>query len=202
MAHQTKATAERETCWEADWGVGVGPAGDVDVGQARRHAPDRPGRESRVAHGGRGSPVATLRCGPEPAPARPARAKRPVGRGMAPGSSPRRHVAPQPRSPRPGVTRPGRAAPGVVAARSLLALLALMLLVGAARLGGGLGGLPLAAPGPPPEHVEHVVEPGDTLWSIAGQVAPGADPRAVVDELAEAHGPGSLVPGETIVWSP
>lgn len=29
-----------------------------------------------------------------------------------------------------------------------------------------------------------MVMPGDTLWSIAGEVAPGADPRDVIDEIS------------------
>ncbi len=33
----------------------------------------------------------------------------------------------------------------------------------------------------------YVVEPGDTLWSIARRVAPGQDPRPVVDGLIEAN---------------
>lgn len=37
---------------------------------------------------------------------------------------------------------------------------------------------------PSPAHVRvYVVRPGDTLWTIAGRVDPGADPRAVVDAL-------------------
>ena len=35
--------------------------------------------------------------------------------------------------------------------------------------------------------VHYVVEPGDTLWSIARRVAPGRDPRPVVDALLEAN---------------
>lgn len=35
---------------------------------------------------------------------------------------------------------------------------------------------------------EYVVQPGDTLWSIAIQIAPGADPRPVVDALRAANG--------------
>jgi len=33
----------------------------------------------------------------------------------------------------------------------------------------------------------YVVQPGDTLWSIAHRVAPGQDPRPVVDRLIEAN---------------
>src|SRR3712207_2430020 len=47
----------------------------------------------------------------------------------------------------------------------------------------------------------YVVEPGDSLWSIAKELAPGADPRPVVDVLAEANdaSDGHLVPGEVLV---
>jgi hypothetical protein len=44
----------------------------------------------------------------------------------------------------------------------------------------------------------HVVRPGDTLWSIATSVAPGRDPRPVVDELARRAGGGALQPGQRI----
>jgi Tfp pilus assembly protein FimV len=39
----------------------------------------------------------------------------------------------------------------------------------------------------PAPRVTYVVEPGDTLWSIARRVAPGRDPRPVVDGLIEAN---------------
>ena len=39
----------------------------------------------------------------------------------------------------------------------------------------------------PARQVTYVVEPGDTLWSIARRVAPGRDPRPVVDALVEAN---------------
>jgi len=46
-----------------------------------------------------------------------------------------------------------------------------------------------------------VVRPGDTLWLIARRVAPGQDPRGVVDAIVGANGveAGSLVPGQTLV---
>lgn len=34
----------------------------------------------------------------------------------------------------------------------------------------------------------YVVQPGDTLWSIAAEIAPDSDPRPVVDALREANG--------------
>ena len=42
-------------------------------------------------------------------------------------------------------------------------------------------------PNRPAPRVTYVVEPGDTLWSIARRVAPGQDPRPVVDGLIEAN---------------
>ena len=45
-----------------------------------------------------------------------------------------------------------------------------------------------------------VSEPGDTLWSIAKRVAPGSDPRDIVDALVQARGTTALLPGETLTW--
>jgi hypothetical protein len=42
-------------------------------------------------------------------------------------------------------------------------------------------------PDRPAPRVTYVVESGDTLWSIARRVAPGRDPRPVVDGLIEAN---------------
>jgi hypothetical protein len=66
--------------------------------------------------------------------------------------------------------------------------------------GAALGGTSLAAPGARPRVVSHVVEPGDTLWSIAEDLAPGTDPRPVVDALSDARDGAALVPGETVTW--
>lgn len=45
----------------------------------------------------------------------------------------------------------------------------------------------------------YVVQPGDTYWSIAEALAPGDDPRPVVDRLREATGDDVLQPGERLV---
>ena len=47
----------------------------------------------------------------------------------------------------------------------------------------------------------HVVQPGETLWQLAGQADPGSDPRDVVDRLIRAnelHG-GRIIPGQELI---
>jgi nucleoid-associated protein YgaU len=45
-----------------------------------------------------------------------------------------------------------------------------------------------------------VVEPGDTLWSIAAAVADGEDVRVVVDRIQELNGlhGSDVVPGQVL----
>jgi hypothetical protein len=61
-----------------------------------------------------------------------------------------------------------------------------------------------AAAGPemkPVSRTSVVVHDGDTLWSIAERLAPGEDPRPLVDAISVANGvgAGSLMPGQTLV---
>jgi len=44
----------------------------------------------------------------------------------------------------------------------------------------------------------HVVQPGDTLWSLARRLQPEGDVRPLVARLRQAHGPGPLLPGERL----
>jgi hypothetical protein len=75
------------------------------------------------------------------------------------------------------LTRRGRALARVLAT---VLVVAVFLLV-APGLARGVG------PDRPAPRVTYVVQPGDTLWSIARRVAPGQDPRPVVDGLIEAN---------------
>jgi Tfp pilus assembly protein FimV len=46
----------------------------------------------------------------------------------------------------------------------------------------------------------YVVQPGDTLWSVAAAVAPdGTDVRATVDELVGLNGGPALAVGQHLV---
>ena len=73
-----------------------------------------------------------------------------------------------------------------------------------------LAGLALSGPvahglaGSPMEPVArrtYVVRSGDTLWTIAQHMAPGTDPRPLVQRIQEANGvdAGALAPGQTLV---
>jgi len=120
-------------------------------------------------------------------------AARPV-EGAAPptGAAPRVPARPAPRPPVRGGCTPGRRpVPGRVRltrrARRLATVLALALGV---ALGSWLG--PLLAGGDSADLrltgvSTVVVEPGDTLWSVASSVAGDRDVRAVVDEIQQLN---------------
>jgi LysM repeat protein len=44
-----------------------------------------------------------------------------------------------------------------------------------------------------------IVQPGDTLWSLAREVQPEGDIRPLVAQLSRAHGGSSLRAGERLV---
>jgi Tfp pilus assembly protein FimV len=114
----------------------------------------------------------------------PSRPRHPAGTGRRPGPRPAR--------------RPARAV--IRRRRALGALAGLGLVLTVARAGGALEGSPLATPERLPHVQTVVVQPGDTLWSIAPRLAPGRDRREVVDALVKARHTTELVPGEKIIW--
>jgi nucleoid-associated protein YgaU len=138
--------------------------------------------------------------------------------------SPALGLLPSPRLPaRPALrVLEGGRAPARVARRSAfrrrrlvaLALLVLVavaavLLVGALSTGLAGGGHPSSAAGASSPTVLHVaapiaatsliVQPGDTLWSIAAKVAPEADVRATVARLVELNGHDPLTVGQHLL---
>jgi hypothetical protein len=68
-----------------------------------------------------------------------------------------------------------------------------------------LGGGSLATPESRPAAVAatasavHVVQPGDTLWSLARRIQPTGDIRSLVDRLAAAQDGRPLTAGQRIV---
>jgi hypothetical protein len=62
----------------------------------------------------------------------------------------------------------------------------------------GPGGVGPVVPAPGSGGAVYVVRGGDTLWSIARAVRPGADPRPIVDALSARVPGGVLQPGERL----
>lgn len=115
--------------------------------------------------------------------------------------------SPQPESrPRPVAADPSGSAPAAartaspeVYRRRQLAVVAVVagLILGLASFGRQAD----ATPTPEADAasaVQVVVQPGDTLWAIAEDLAPGTDVRPLVAELSELTGGGSLQPGQLI----
>jgi LysM repeat protein len=76
-----------------------------------------------------------------------------------------------------------------------------ILLIALALPLGGIGGHSHTIGSVPAENRTgtYVVQPGDSLWSIAERVDPTADPRPLVAKLAAQVGSDTVVPGERIV---
>ncbi len=69
------------------------------------------------------------------------------------------------------------------------------------QAGAALGGSTHEAPGRRTAFASVTVRPGDSLWSVAERLAPGEDPRPIVDALADARRGAPLLPGETVRWA-
>lgn len=52
-----------------------------------------------------------------------------------------------------------------------------------------------------PTTVTVTVQPGDSLWAIASQIDPGADPRGLIAEIRALNGlsQSGLVPGQVLI---
>ena len=114
--------------------------------------------------------------------------------------------SPSPSAPSPSPGTPARPRPAVSLAqarrrrRGVLITIGLLVAVGLSVVGApssGAGRSPLPAAGA--ETAVYVVQPGDTLWSIAGGVAPERDRRDVVDRLTATNGGADLVVGQRLV---
>jgi len=83
-----------------------------------------------------------------------------------------------------------------------------MLLVAVLAWMGGATRAEAAGSGSPPSAVYRnlakiVVQPGESLWTIAAQAEPAADPRNVIQQIIDlnALGGSSIQPGERL-WVP
>lgn len=86
-----------------------------------------------------------------------------------------------------------------VAVVLVVALVAALTLLAGAALARFAGGDPSPAAGvSAPATASVVVQPGDTLWSIAASVAPDTDVRITVDRLVALNGSASLVAGQVL----
>jgi hypothetical protein len=125
-------------------------------------------------------------------------------RFIDPGTSPQRLrvVDPDPRRPdlRQPRPRPARSHQRAIYRRRrvLAALVGLGLALAMVRAGVTFGGSLLATPERLPRVQQVVVEPGDTLWSIAGRAAPGHDVRPIVDAMERELGTTEVTAGQTL----
>jgi hypothetical protein len=116
---------------------------------------------------------------------------------------------------RPGRPAPprhvARVAPSTYARRRaaavlVLAALALSLVLAINVVLGAVGGGPLSAPASslglsPIAAQAYVVQPGDTLWTIARRLQPDGDIRPLVQVLKQQIGGAALQPGDRIAVS-
>ncbi len=135
--------------------------------------------------------------------ARP-RSTRPAGepsrtRVVRPASVPSR--VPVQRVRRTRLTRRGRRVVWAFAVLLLVAVLTPVLLALASGAQAANHGLPPSAVQASMRHV--VVKPGQSLWSIALNAEPRADPRTVIQQIMQFNALGSqvVVPGESL-WVP
>lgn len=113
-----------------------------------------------------------------------------------------------------GAGRVARPSPAVLRRRRLVALVLLVVLVAGVYWGARVaadalvrppGSGTLSGPGSTAAGTAAaagpllVVQPGDTLWSIASELEPGVDPRRLVAELASLNGGSALEVGQRLV---
>lgn len=107
-------------------------------------------------------------------------------------------IAPAP-TPRSAPRRPVAVTAETYRRRRLAAVAVLVgLLLGVASFGRAADATPTAE-ARAAAATTVVVEPGDTLWAIAAELAPDADPRPLVVALADLAGGTALQPGQVLV---
>jgi hypothetical protein len=167
-----QAVLEFDESVQAPWRPALRLVPTTGPGESR--PPARPGAyRDRVARSGAARPVEgagrPTRAAAPRVPARPA-PRPPVRGGCTPG-----------RRPVPGRVRLTRRARRLATVLALALGVALGSWLGPLLAGGDSGDLRLTGAS------TVVVEPGDTLWSVASSVAGDRDVRAVVDEIQQLN---------------
>jgi hypothetical protein len=154
--------------------------------------------------------MATAPAGPSPVrPRRPHPTYRPEPGSFRPGGPDERRPGggrshrSRPVHPRCDDPRAAARAAAVRRRHILLAVVAVALMVLLAAPWSGKADGSLATPGPARAtlvaHAVYIVQPGDTLWSIAQRLDPEGDPRPTMTALSEQAGGDTLRPGERLI---
>lgn len=105
------------------------------------------------------------------------------------------------RRPTPATYRRRRAAFG-----ALVTVVVLVVAVLLATVGGGASatdtvgaGVPAASGSGDGASATHVVQPGDTVWSIARRLQPDGDVRGLVDRIVARNGGATVTAGQRLV---
>ena len=113
---------------------------------------------------------------------------------------------PSQRCPADSPTSVGRPAAAAVYHRRRLAVGVVLVMVGALlwtmatwAANSAVGIDPVGANRSQTAVAVHVVQPGDTLWSIASEIDPNGDVRDTVDRLADLNGGSALSVGQRLV---
>jgi nucleoid-associated protein YgaU len=133
--------------------------------------------------------IAAPRLRPASVPPGPHAPQRPALRVLEGGRSPAGHA-------RRAVYRRRR----LTVLAILVAVVAAILLLASAVLARVAGdGTPDPVAGSSSAAEVHVVQPGDTLWSIARSLEPEGDVRLVVDRLVDLNGGAPITVGQQLV---
>lgn len=82
--------------------------------------------------------------------------------------------------------------------RWLVAAVVAFVIVLSFKLSGASGGAPASIPGNAGAASVYVVQPGDTLWSIAAALRPSVDTAVLVRQLVAANGGTTLQVGQRL----
>jgi hypothetical protein len=136
-----------------------------------------------------------------------------VQRAAVPGASVRRvrlqRASGQRVSVRRTTVQPGKLRLTRRGRRVLTGFVMLVIVISAMLIWTGVaGGAQAPRPGAPARSVyqgmtQIVVQPGQTLWSIAAAVEPSADPRAAIQQISDINGlTGTQIEAGQLLWVP